>query len=181
VFGYKFKGYWGYTGTIEEFWQANMDLLGDDPPIKYADWNIRTNMEHRNIRDCQPLKIGDNAQISNSLVYNGCIVEGEVERSILFPGTYVAKGARVKDSVLFFENAVGKGAKLNKIISDVNTTFDSGVKIGEESKTGSKEITVIGWNNFIRANTIIGSGCTVYPSLPSQKIPKVVESGEVVR
>jgi glucose-1-phosphate adenylyltransferase len=181
VFGYKFKGYWGYTGTIEEFWQANMDLLGDDPPIKYADWNIRTNMEHRNIRDCQPLKIGDNAQISNSLVYNGCIVEGEVERSILFPGTYVAQGARVKDSVLFFENAVGKGAKLNKIISDVNTTFDSGVRVGEESKTGSKEITVIGWNNFIRANTIIGSGCTVYPSLPSQKIPKLVESGEVVR
>ena len=131
VFGYKFKGYWGYTGTIEEFRQANMDMLGVDPPINFVDWNIRTNLEHRNIRDCQPLKIGNNAQISDSLIYNGCIIEGEVEHSILFPGTYVEKGAKVKDSVLFFKNAVGKGALLDRIISDVNTTFGSGVRIGE--------------------------------------------------
>jgi len=181
VFGYKFKGYWGYTGTIEEFRQANMDMLGVDPPINFVDWNIRTNLEHRNIRDCQPLKIGNNAQISDSLIYNGCIIEGEVEHSILFPGTYVEKGAKVKDSVLFFKNAVGKGALLDRIISDVNTTFGSGVRIGEETKSGSKATTVIGWNNFIKANTIIGSGCTVYPSLPSEKIPKQIEPGEVVR
>ena len=181
VFGYKFKGYWGYTGTIEEFWQANMDLLGGDPPIKFADWNIRTNMEHRNIRDCQPVKIGNSAQISDSLIYNGCIIEGEVERSILFPGTYVAKGAKVKDSVLLFKNDVGKGAELNKIISDVNTIFGSGVRIGEAGRPDSIGTTVIGWNNFISPNTIIGSGCTVYPSVSSEKIPKKVESGEVVR
>ena len=180
VFGYKFKGYWGYTGTIEEYWQANMDLLGVDPKIKFADWNIRTNMEHRNIRDCQPLKIGNSARISDSLVYNGCIIEGEVERSILFPGTYVAKGAKVKDSVLFFKNAVGEGASLNKVISDVNTTFGSGVRIGEESKAGPRKSTVIGWNNFVKPETIIGSGCTVHPSLPSEKIPKQVEPGEVI-
>ena len=181
VFGYKFKGYWGYTGTIEEFWQANMDLLGGDPPIKFADWNIRTNMEHRNIRDCQPVKIGNSAQISDSLIYNGCIIEGEVERSILFPGTYVAKGAKVKDSILLFKNDVGKGAELNKIISDVNTIFGSGVRIGEAGRPDSIGTTVIGWNNFISPNTIIGSGCTVYPSVSSEKIPKKVESGEVVR
>ena len=181
VFGYKFKGYWGYTGTIEEFWQANMDLLGGDPPIKFADWNIRTNMEHRNIRDCQPVKIGNSAQISDSLIYNGCIIEGEVERSILFPGTYVAKGAKVKDSVLLFKNDVGKGAELNKIISDVNTIFGSGVRIGEAGRPDSIGTTVIGWNNFISPNTIIDSGCTVYPSVSSEKIPKKVESGEVVR
>jgi acetyltransferase-like isoleucine patch superfamily enzyme len=55
------------------------------------------------------------------------------------------------------------------------------VRIGEETKSGSKATTVIGWNNFIKANTIIGSGCTVYPSLPSEKIPKQIEPGEVVR
>jgi len=181
VFGYKFRDYWGYTGNIEEFWQANMDLLGDEPRIKFADWNIRTNMEHRNIRDCQPLKIGDNARISDSLVYNGCNIEGEVENSVLFPGTYVAKGAKVKDSVLFFKNEVGKGAVLDKIISDVNTIFGSGVRIGGESQSGIRETSVIGWNNYIKANTIIGSGCTVYPSVSSERIPKTVHSGEVIR
>jgi len=181
VFGYKFRDYWGYTGNIEEFWQANMDLLGDEPRIKFADWNIRTNMEHRNIRDCQPLKIGDNARISDSLVYNGCNIEGEVENSVLFPGTYVAKGAKVKDSVLFFKNEVGKGAVLDKIVSDVNTIFGNGVRIGGESQSGIRGTSVIGWNNYIKANTIIGSGCTVYPSVSSERIPKTVHSGEVIR
>lgn len=181
VYGYKFKGYWGYTRTIEEYWQTNMDLLGPDPKINFSDWGIRTNLEHRGIRDCQPLKIGDDARISDSLIYNGCIIEGEVERSILFPGTHVEKGAKVKDSVLFFNNVVGKEAMLDKVISDVNTTFGRGVRINTEGKPGPKEVSVIGWNNFIKANTIIGSGCTVYPSLPTEKIPKQVESGEVIR
>ena len=58
-----------------------MDLLGAEPKIQFADWSIRTNMEHRDIKDCQPLKVGSSAVISNSLVYNGCIIEGEVENS----------------------------------------------------------------------------------------------------
>jgi glucose-1-phosphate adenylyltransferase len=158
-----------------------MDLLGPDPKIKFADWEIRTNMDHRGISDCQPLKIGFNANITDSLIYNGCIVDGEVERSILFPGVHVEKGARVKDSVLFFNNVVSKEAVLDKVISDVNTTFGRNVRIGTEDEAGSKEAAVIGWNNFIKANTVIGSGCTIYPSLPSEKIPKQVESGEVIR
>jgi len=181
VYGYKFKGYWGYTRTIEEYWQTNMDLLGAEPKIQFADWGIRTNMEHRDIKDCQPLKVGSSAVISNSLVYNGCIIEGEVENSILFPGVQVEKGAKVKDSVLFFKNSVGKNVVLDKVVSDVNTTFGRGVRIGEVTGPGKKEAAVIGWNNFINPNTIIGSGCTVYPSLPSDKIPKKVEPGEVIR
>jgi glucose-1-phosphate adenylyltransferase len=181
VYGYKFKGYWGYTRTIEEYWQTNMDLLGPDPRVRFADWNIRTNLEHRGISDCQPLKIGKNADISDSLIYNGCIVEGRVERSILFPGTRVEKGASVKNSVLFFNNVLGKGVLLDKVISDVNTTFGREVIIGEKDSLHARKATVIGWNNFIRAGTVIGSGCTVYPSLPAEKIPKLVESGEVIR
>lgn len=181
VYGYKFKGYWGYTRTIDEYWQSNMDLLGPEPKINFAHWNIRTNLEHRNINDCQPLKIGNNARIADSLIYNGCIVEGDVERSILFPGTHVQKGAKVKDSVLFFKNVVGADACLNKVVSDVNTTFGRGVQIGTAESADTSSPAVIGWNNFIRANTIIGSGCIVYPSLPSEKIPKQVEPGEVVR
>jgi glucose-1-phosphate adenylyltransferase len=181
VYGFKFKGYWGYTRTIEEYWQTNMDLLGPDPKIKFAEWGIRTNLEHRGIRDCQPLKIGEYGQITDSLIYNGCVVEGEVERSILFPGTRVEKGAKVKDSVLFFNNVVSREAILEKVVSDVNTTFGRGVRIGTEGKPGSREAAVIGWNNFIKADTIIGSGATVYPGIPSEKIPKQVESGEVIR
>jgi glucose-1-phosphate adenylyltransferase len=180
VYGYKFKGYWGYTRTIDEYWQTNMDLLGPNPRINLEEWEIRTNLEHRNIRGCQPLKVGNDAIINDSLIYNGCIVEGQVEHSILFPGVHVKKGAMVKDSVLFFDNVIGREVRLNKVISDVNVTMGRGVRIGEENGDGG-EVTVVGWNNFISENTIIGSDCTLYPSLKAEKLSREIRNGEIVR
>ncbi len=163
VYGFKFKGYWGYSRTIEEYWQTNMDLLGPSPKIDMEKWGLRTNLDHRGIRDCQPLKVGSDAVIQDSLVYNGCIVEGTVERSILFPGAHVKKGAVVRDSVLFFDNVVGRDARLEKVISDVNVTIGNEVSIGLPGPARNKEVTVVGWNNFIPDKTVIGSDCTLYP------------------
>ena len=59
VYAYKFCGYWGYTRTIEEYWQSNMDLLGEKPLIDMEKWGLRTNLDHRGIRDFQPVLIGD--------------------------------------------------------------------------------------------------------------------------
>jgi glucose-1-phosphate adenylyltransferase len=157
-----------------------MDLLGPNPRINLEEWEIRTNLEHRNIRGCQPLKVGNDAIINDSLIYNGCIVEGQVEHSILFPGVHVKKGAMVKDSVLFFDNVIGREVRLNKVISDVNVTMGRGVRIGEENGDGG-EVTVVGWNNFISENTIIGSDCTLYPSLKAEKLSREIRNGEIVR
>ena len=181
VYGYKFNGYWGYARTLEEYWQTNMDLLGPEPKIDLEKWGLRTNLEHRDIRECQPLKVGSEALIQNSLVYNGCIVEGEVESSILFPGAHVKKGAKIKDSVLFFNNVVGRDARLEKVISDVNVTIGNGAIIGEKGPAEDKEVTVIGWNNFIPDKTIIGSDCTLYPTLSMEKLLREIRSGEIVR
>lgn len=181
VYGYKFNGYWGYSRTIEEYWQTNMDLLGPEPKIDLEKWGLRTNLEHRDIRDCQPLKVGRNAVIQDSLVYNGCIVEGQVERSILFPGVHVKKGATVKDSVLFFNNVIGRQAQLEKVISDVNVTIGNDVRIGHAGRPEDKEVTVIGWNNFIPDNTVIGSDCTLYPALTADKLMREIRAGEIVR
>ncbi len=183
LFGYKFRGYWGYTRTIEEYWQTNMDLLGADPKIKLEEWGVRTNMEHRAIRDCQPLKIGANATIQDSLVYNGCIVEGQVEHSIIFPGVHVKEGAVVKDSVLFFNNIVGHDCRLQKVVSDVNVTFGNDVIVGDSVQEGfpDHEATVVGWNNLVPDGTIIGSECTIYPNLKAGKLSQKIGSGEIVR
>ena len=83
--------------------------------------------------------------------------------------------------MLFFNNVVGEGAQLHKIISDVNTTFGSMVRVGEPGYPAANETTVIGWNNAIPAATVIGSGCTLNPNMPQRKIPKIIQSGEVVR
>ena len=181
VYGYKFKGYWGYARTIEEYWQTNMDLLGPNPKIDLEKWGLRTNLDHRNIGDCQPLKVGNNASIQNSLVYNGCVIEGSVENSIIFPGTHVKNGAKVKDSVLYFNNVVGCDAVLEKVISDVNVTIGNEVKIGEPGPAEDKEVTVLGWNNYFPDKLVIGSDCTIYPTLGQEKFMREIKTGEVVR
>ncbi|OGQ95569.1 MAG: glucose-1-phosphate adenylyltransferase [Deltaproteobacteria bacterium RIFOXYD12_FULL_57_12] len=181
LYGFKFRGYWGYTRTIDEYWQTNMDLLGPAPRIRLEEWGIRTNLEHRGIRDCQPLKVGPAAVIQDSLVYNGCVVEGRVEHSILFPGVHVKPGAVVKDSVLFFNNVVEADAGLFKVVSDVNTLFGAGSVVGGSAAGLRQEVTVVGWNNQIPAGTVIGAGCTIYPHLPPGRLPKEVKTGEVVQ
>ena len=181
VYGYKFNGYWGYTRTIEEYWQTSMDLLGPTPKIDLGAWGIRTNLEHRGIRDYQPLKVGSKATVHDSLIYNGCVVEGTVERSVLFPGVHVKPGAVVRDSVLFFNNKVESEAQLTKVVSDVNTTFGAKAKVGGAAPGLENEVTVLGWNNHIPPGTIIGSDCTIYPHLPPEKFNRDIKNGEIIR
>lgn len=181
VYGYKFKGYWGYTRTIDEYWQTSMDLLGPDPKIRLDEWGLRTNLEHRAIRDYQPLKISNGGSIENSLAYNGCVIEGRVENSILFPGVHVKPGAVVKNSVLFFDNLVGRNAEVNKVVSDVNVVFGAGSRVGSADSGGDKEVTVVGWNNNLPEGMAVGSGCTLYPQLTPEKMLTEIKNGEVVR
>ncbi len=166
VYGYRYRGYWGYTRTVDEYWRTSMDLLGDEPKINMEEWGLRTNLEHRDIRDCQPLKVGSRAILDNSMAYNGCHVEGTVKNSILFPGVKVEKGAEVVDSVLFFNNIVQAGSKITRTVSDVNTIFGQECRIGGPKGDDVREgITVIGWNNHVPDKMRIGRGCTVYPHL----------------
>jgi glucose-1-phosphate adenylyltransferase len=180
VYGFKFRDYWGYTRTVAEYWQTSMDLLGSEPAIKIEDWGIRTNLEHRAIRDYQPLKVGPGGEISDSLVYNGCVINGGVERSILFPGVKVGRGAVIKDSILFFDNVVGENVRIRKTISDVNVAYGDGCTVG--GAEGSEGLpTVIGWSNAIPAGVSIGGNCTLYPRLDPARFPGNLAGGEVLK
>jgi glucose-1-phosphate adenylyltransferase len=181
IYGYKFDGYWGYTRTVEEYWNANMDLLGDNPRIDMEGWGVRTNLEHRGVRDFQPALIGENADITNSQIYNGCVIEGSVKNSILFPGVHVGAGSLVEDSVIFFSNIIGKNTVLKKLISDVNTVYGDDIELGMTGGKGTEEIAVVGWNNKVPSGTKIGCGVTISPFLDQDKWPKVVESGRVLK
>jgi len=181
IYGYKFCGYWGYTRTIEEYWRSNMDLLGENPSIDMEAWGIRTNLEHRGIRDFQPALIGDGAVVENSMIYNGCIVEGTVKNSILFPGVQIGRGAAVENSVLFFDNVIKRNCRLNKVVADVNSTYGEGTVIGPELEGVPAKVTVVGWNNQVPNQTIIEEGATIYPHLKNGQWLRHVKNGEVLR
>ncbi len=183
VYGYKYRGYWGYTRTVEEYWRSNMNLLGDNPSIDMEAWGLRTNMDHRGIRDAQPALIGSDATVQNSMVYNGCVVEGTVRNSILFPGVFVAKGAVVENSVLFFNNKIGENCSFNKVITDVNSSFAESVTIGAKDGGTNGPVTVVGWDNHVPKGMVIGEGATIYPSQEPDKWPpeNVVAAGEVLK
>jgi glucose-1-phosphate adenylyltransferase len=125
--------------------------------------------------------MADNAVVQNSLVYNGCKIDGTVRNSILFPGVQVKKGAVVENSVLFFSNQVGENCRLNKVVADVNTVYGKNVVIGPEECTAETEVTVVGWNNKVPDRTHIGEGATVYPNLSDKAWPLSLNAGEVLQ
>ncbi|HME44538.1 MAG TPA: sugar phosphate nucleotidyltransferase [Syntrophorhabdales bacterium] len=179
VFGFKHYGYWGYTRTLDEYWQTNMDLLEKSPRIDLASWQVMTNMADRNIRDCQPTIVGSAAMLEDSLFYSGCTIKGTVIRSVLFPGVIVEEGAVVKDSILFFDTVIKKEAQVIRTITDIEAVVGSRVKIGEDS---SGALSVVGTRTSIPEGTIIHHGVTVHPYLNGGCFSKSdYAPGEVVK
>lgn len=140
LFGYKFKGYWGYTQTVDEYWQTNMDILDKPNDLPLRKWQIRTNLEHRNLRDRVPIQIGTQAEISNSFINSGCIVNGKVEHSILFSGVEIEKGAEVKDSIVMFDSKIGKNVKIHRTIVNTDLSLDDNTTIGVGKTAGKKDL-----------------------------------------
>jgi glucose-1-phosphate adenylyltransferase len=168
VYGYKHSGYWGYTRTIEEYWQTSMDLLGDDAPIDLASWQVRTNLAHREIRDRQPTIIGPAARVEDSLFYSGCDIRGTVIRSLLFPGVKVEEGAVVEDSILFFDTVIKREAQVRRTISDMEVTVGAKSRIG----TGEGGLSVIGMGTSLPAEIKVGEGVVIHPRLDARHFTK---------
>lgn len=187
LYGYKHSGYWGYTRTIDEYWQTSMDMLGENPRINPELWKIRTNLAHNATRDRPPAILGPAAEIENSLIYNGCRINGKVTDSILFPGVTVDTGAEIAGSILMFDVHVGEQAKLERVISDVETEIGRGAHIGLEGELVPNKdypnllksgITLIGRSCDLPAGIRIGRNCIIKPDLPSSKFKNsVIASG----
>lgn len=132
LYAYEFSGYWKDVGTVESLWQANMDLLDDKELDLYnikKEWKIYTEDTLS-----KPQIIGEKASIKHSLVTQGCIVNGEVEGSVLFNNVYIGEGAKVVDSVLMPGVLVEEGAEIYKAIIDEGVVVKSSDVINKEAK-----------------------------------------------
>ena len=139
LFAYKFSGYWKDVGTISSLWEANMDLIGDEPVLSMGDKNFRIFYKNK---ARPPQYIGANSSVKNSLVSEGCIINGKVENSILSGGVIVEEGAVVMDSVIMEDVVIGKGAKIYSSIIDSDAEILNNVTVGT-CGAGKDGITVI--------------------------------------
>ena len=147
MFAYPFKGYWKDVGTIDSLWEANMDLLKGNNDLNLYDTSWR-------IYSVNPIRpphfIAQSANVKNSLVGEGCVVYGEVINSVLFPGVYIAEGARIVDTVVMPKVKIHENVTIERAIIGLESEIKAGSKIGDGS---SKNITLIGEFESLDENT----------------------------
>lgn len=126
LFAYRFSGYWKDVGTIQSYWEANMDLLDEDIDISLndRDWRVYTNESNT-----PPEYLGEGADVKNSLVNAGCWIRGKVDHSILFEGVTILSGSTVTQSIIHPSVIVGENVLLDRVIVMENIEIPAGTKI----------------------------------------------------
>ncbi|HIV85301.1 MAG TPA: glucose-1-phosphate adenylyltransferase [Candidatus Monoglobus merdigallinarum] len=149
LMAHRFDGYWKDVGTIQSLWEANMELLDDQPGCDLDDenWKIFSRNPVK-----PPQYIGEGAIIKNSYTTEGCEVYGKVEHSILFEGVTVESGANVKDSIILPGAVIKSGAEVTKAV------IGSDAVIGADAVIGS---TADGANNDFNNTKILSDDITL--------------------
>lgn len=130
IMGYKHGGYVGRLHSVASYYKLNMDFLNTDiqKDLFYGDNQIYTK-----IKDEVPAKYAKTSNVKNSLVANGCIIEGEVENSVLFRGVYVGKGTKIKNSIIMQNSEIYNNSDLEYVILDKSVNIRQGRRlIGDE-------------------------------------------------
>ena len=189
TFAYPFPGYWADVGTAQAYWEANMDLLAENPALDLYDpnWVLHTRSEER-----APSKIGQSSeQIGGNLISNGCQVYGTIERSVLSPGVIVAEGAVVRDSVVLNDAVIEAGAVVERSIIDKAVTIGKNAIIGsgddnspnaEQSEEFNTGLSIVGKGALIPAGVRLGRNVIVHPFSAEKEFGrrKKIGSGESI-
>ena len=149
LYSYRFEGYWKDVGTISSLWEANMDLIGEEPILNLTDTNFRIYSKN-NARP--PQYVGTEAVVENSLISEGCRIFGTVRNSVVSGGVVVEPGAVIEDSVIMEDVVVKASAKVYTSIIDSNTVVESGVTVGVKNG-GKSEIALIASGSVITKDT----------------------------
>lgn len=154
---YPFSGYWKDVGTIQSLWEANQDLIGDNPNFDIYDpyWKIHS----RNI-GATPQYVAKGAVVTNSLIGGGAKIYGTVINSVISSGVTVNKGAVVKDSVVFANAQIGEKAVVEYSIIDENVKIGKKAVIGEAKEAG-KGIAVVGRASVIKDKEIVPANANI--------------------
>ena len=121
VKAYRYEGWYSYISSLETYFSTSMQLL--DAEARHALFFDGNRQIYTKIRNSAPTKYAENAKVKNSLVADGCVIEGTVENSILFRGVHVGRGTVVKNCILLQDTYVGANADLHCVITDKNVVI----------------------------------------------------------
>jgi len=170
VFAYKFDGYWQDIGTVEAYYQANMELMGRLPALVYSnEWPVLTSAI--NLRSP---KVTARGSVTNSIISSGCVINGHIENSILSPGVRIEEEAVVRDSVVMTNSFVGEYSVVERSILDEGVSIGRFCYIGFGTNLvpGDRGITMVGKGVTVPGHTAIGYNCKIMPGVGAEDFAK---------
>lgn len=166
VFAYRFNDYWKDIGTIDAYWEANIELTHTLPEFNLYDefWKIYTNIDHQ-----PPQFINDTAIVEKALLSEGCEISGKVYNSVIGPRVIIEEDAMIINSIIMQDTIVKRGTVIErgivseKCIIGENTYIGQGENTPHETKSHiyHNGITAIGAYTNIPKNVVIGKNCEV--------------------
>lgn len=163
MFAYAFSGYWKDVGTIESLWESNMDLLDPNVTLDLADENWKIYSRNPVVA---PHYVSPTGVVQNSLISDGCIIEGNVDFSVLFSNVTIAPGAVVNDSILMPGVVVEEGAVIQYAIVSENAVIKKNAVVGARPEDiENKEdwgVAVVGDNRTIGEGAVVAPKEMVY-------------------
>lgn len=186
MFAYPFVGYWKDVGTIDSYWESNMDLIKLVPEFDLFDrsWKIYTN------NPGMPAHfVGDTGSVKTSIVGEGCEIYGTVCNSIIFPNVIVEEGAFIEDSIVMEGCVISRGAKIWKSILATDVTVGENTEIGGGENIANHlkpqiyytGITVIGEKAEIPSNKRIGKNVAIHHCVTASDFTAdEISSGETI-
>ncbi len=187
VSGYELDGYWRDVGTIDAYWQSNMDLLVDSPELDLYDPDTAVRTRHTNL---PPAKIGARARIARSLLNAGDIIHGHVDHSVISPDVSIDEDAVVRNSIVFDGCRIARGAILERVILDKEVRVPEGCILGagddyrpneDRPDILSSGITIVGKRATLPAGLTVGRNCIIAPGVQPEDFDSLtVPSGQTV-
>lgn len=186
MWAYKFHGYWKDVGTIEAYWESNIDLINRIPQFNLYDpaWKIYT-PNHVN----QAHYIGPDGIIKRTLVAEGCEIYGEVFNSVIFPGVKIGKGTKIEDSIIMSNSIIGEDSYIKRSIIGEKAVIGNNVKMGVGSNVVNEikpdiynsGISVVGEEANVPDGATIGQNVVIDVALSASDFPSLnIESGKSV-
>ncbi len=159
MYAHRFSGYWKDVGTISSLWEANMEVLDPENSginLFDDDWKVYSRNSGMNGH-----KIGENAVVENSMITDGCRINGNVKHSVLFAGVRVEEGAVVEDAVIMGGTVIKAGAVVKHCIIAENVTVGENAVVGAMPTEEENGVATIGAGVTVGANAKIGPNAMV--------------------